>query len=82
MTIAVDLGLKATKQTKLEPLNPHADASSGAWDIKCGLSLLLHPYFVYDSREGYGESAFCADLSEPSLLDNVVSTKISCAGPD
>ena len=34
-----------------------------------GLSLYLHPYFVYASIEGSG-----ADLPEPTLLTDVIST--------
>ena len=33
-------------------------------------------YFVYVSKEDSGETA---DSPEPSLLDNAISTKISCA---
>ena len=39
-----------------------------------------HPYFVYVSVEGSGQSVhFCTGLHEASLLNNVISTKISCA---
>ena len=34
-----------------------ADVSSDARGIKFGLIFLLHPYFVYASIEGSGESA-------------------------
>ena len=39
-----------------------------------------HPYYVYASSEGCGESAhmrICADSSEPSLLGIVTSTCIT-----
>ena len=47
---------------------------SKARDRKFGLSLHLHPYFVYVSSEGPGEP-------EHSMLANAISTKVSCAGP-
>ena len=36
--------------------NDYADASSGTRDLDVGLSLNLHPYFLYASREGPGMS--------------------------
>ena len=39
------------------PFNIHADISRVANGLNFGLSLHLHPYFVYASREGTGESA-------------------------
>ena len=42
---------------QLMPLiNAHADATREARGLKFGLSLHLHPYFVYASTEGSGES--------------------------
>ena len=38
-------------------LNAHAEVFSGARGLNFGLSLHLHPYFVYASSEGSGESA-------------------------
>ena len=38
-------------------LNAHADITSGARDLNFDLSLHLHPYFVYASSKGSGESA-------------------------
>ena len=38
--------------------------------LKYGFSLYLHPYFVLASSEGTGET-------EPSLVENVLSPKIS-----
>ena len=43
------------KSTHL-PLNACADVSRGARGLKFGLCLHLHPYFVYTSSEGSGES--------------------------
>ena len=43
--------------------------------LKFGLSLHLHPYFVYASSEGSGKSN---DSSEPLLLE--CKTQILCAG--
>ena len=40
-------------------------------NVGLSLSLHLHPYFVYVSNKGSGTFA------QPSLLDNVISTKIS-----
>ena len=36
--------------------NTHAGVSSEASSLSFDLSLYLHPYFVYASCEGYGES--------------------------
>ena len=41
------------------------------------LSLYLHPYFVFASREGSGE----LDSSEPSVLTDANSTIILCTEP-
>ena len=45
-------------------------------DLNFGQSLHLHPYFVYVSSEGSGESAhfvtFCADSPDPLMLTNVI----------
>ena len=37
-------------------VNTHADVSSEARDLNFGLSSHLHPYFVYVSSQGSGES--------------------------
>ena len=42
-------------------------------------SSALESYFVYASSDGSGEFGEHADLSEASLLDNVLRTKILCA---
>ena len=51
------------------------NVSSKARGLNFGPSLHLHPYFVYESSEGYGKPA-----PEPSWLDNAIITKISWAG--
>ena len=52
--------------------NAHAVVKSEARGLTFGLSLHLHPYFVYVSSK-------CT--FEPSLLTDAISTKISCTGP-
>ena len=52
----------------------NADVSSEAKGLNFGP--YLHPYSVYASSEGSGESAY---ISEPSLLAHAISTKILCA---
>ena len=61
-------------------LNAHAKISSGVKDLYFGLSLYLHPYFVYVSNKGSDDFVHCAGSPEPSLLSDSISTKISCAG--
>ena len=39
------------------PLNAHAGVSSGSRGLTVGVSLHLHPYFMYASSEGSGQSA-------------------------
>ena len=49
-----------------------------------GLSLHLHPYFVFVSSKGLGETAHFADSQKPSLRNNairIIVPKIACAGP-
>ena len=53
----------------------HADTLSGSRDLNFALSLYLHSYFVYASREGSDVSA-----QSHSLLDNAIRTKILCVG--
>ena len=48
-------------------LNTHADVSSGVRVLKFGLMLHLHPYFVYASSEGYGESVHMHRLAWASV---------------
>ena len=43
-----------------------------------GLSFSMLPYFVYGGNKGSVENALCTGLSEPLLLANVISTKVSC----
>ena len=59
------------------PKSPHAVISSRANGLNFGLS--LHLNFVYASSEGCGEPAYLCRSPEPSLLDNAVSNKVSCA---
>ena len=42
---------------KFWPLKDHTDVSRGTRGLNCSLGLHLHPYFVYESREGSGEIA-------------------------
>ena len=49
--------------------------------LNFGLSLHVHPYFVYVSSGGCGESVQCTDSPEPPLLADAISTEISCTGP-
>ena len=53
-------------------INAHSDISSETRGLSFGPSLHLHPYFVYESNEGFGESAY-------SILDNAIKNKISYA---
>ena len=49
---------------------------------KFGLSPNLHPYFVYASSKGSGESfGIFAHLPELLLLADAMSTEIACSGP-
>ena len=52
--------------------------SSRVRGLYFGLSLHLHPNFVYTSSEVQASLRMYSDSPEPSLLDNVVSTKIMC----
>ena len=52
-------------------INIYADVSSDANGLNFGLSIHLHPYFVYASNKG---------LPESLLLADAISTKISCTG--
>ena len=48
-------------------------------DVNFGLSLHLLPFFVFANSEGSVETAhICEGLPEPSLLDDVITTKILC----
>ena len=49
--------------SQVPSLNAAAKVSSQALDIKFGLSLHLHPFFVYVSSEGSGESAHLRRLA-------------------
>ena len=64
--------------TQKPPINAHVDISSRARGLNFGLSLHLHPYFVFAISEGCGEGA---DLPKHWLLNIAISTKISYAGP-
>ena len=43
--------------------NTHADVPSRARGLKFGLSLHLHPYFMFSSSKGSGESAHWCRLA-------------------
>ena len=53
--------------------NVHADVFSEARSQVIGLSLYLHPYCVYASN------SICPDSSEPLLLADAISIKMSRA---
>ena len=59
------------------PSNGHADVSRGARNLNFSLCLHPCPNFVCASIESFGSSAICTGLSEPLLVDNVISTKTS-----
>ena len=61
------------------PINGYADIFIKARDVNFDQSLHLHPYFL--SREGSDKSQLehMLALPEPSLLKNMISTKILCA---
>ena len=52
-------------------INVHPDTANEPRGLNFGLSLSLHSYFMYASREG-------ADLHEPSLLAEEICTEIAC----
>ena len=59
-----------------------AQMSMLMYPLTFGLSLHLHPYQVYSSIEGSGDTVHgCLDLPEPWLLAISISVKILCAGP-
>ena len=60
-------------------LNILADISNWAIGLNFGLSLHLHLYIA--SSKALASLPVCTGSPEPSLLDNVMSTKISFAGP-
>ena len=53
-------------------INTPAEIFRKARGLNFDLSFLLHPYFMHASSEDSGESAHF------SLLNNVISTKVSC----
>ena len=57
----------------------HADVPSGARGLNFGLRLYLHPNFVYASAKALVSLQISSGLSEPLLLQSVISTKFSCA---
>ena len=56
------------------PINAHADISSEVTCLTFGLSLHLHPYFLYASREGLPKSEHLCNSPEPALLNNDIHT--------
>ena len=61
------------------PINAHADVSSRA-GLKFGLSLYLHPHFMHASSQCSCMSAQL-HLRILACAYNMLSNKISCAGP-
>ena len=61
------------------PFNDYAQISRGASSLKFGLSLHLHPYFVYESSKGCESLQNCAGPLKHWLLADWISTKILCA---
>ena len=57
-------------------LNTIAELSSGARGLNFGLIFHLHPYFVYASSKALACSCICTGSPKPSLLIDVISTKI------
>ena len=49
------------------PVNVHAGVSSGNM-LNRYLGVYLHPYFVYDSCEGYGENAHLCRLARAFIV--------------
>ena len=75
---SVDKSLVLVMYAHKLPLNAYADKSIGAGGLNFSMSLQLHPFFVYSlSSVGSGKFVIC---TEPLLLDNTISTKISYAG--
>ena len=64
----------------MPPLNPHADVTGGPTGLIFGIILPLLPDFEYARSECSGETAH-AGSSEPSLLSDAISARISFAGP-
>ena len=60
------------------PVNAYADIFSGARGLKFGLSLHLHPYFVYVSSKGSGGSSYLQGLAWPLLPQNEIRINFSC----
>ena len=60
--------------------NALVDESNIARSLNIRLDLLLYQYFVYASSEALVSLCMCTDSPEPSLLDNLISNNISCAG--
>ena len=54
-------------------INLHVVLSRESSGLNFGLTIFLHLYFMHTSS--------CADSPEPLLLPNLISTKISLAGP-
>ena len=69
-----------TRMDTKPSLNARANASSGVRGLNIGMGPPLHPYHVYASNTGYGESAHLQYSSDHSLFDNAISTKSSRAG--
>ena len=47
------------------------------WPLKTGFT--VYQYFVYASSKGICKSSICAGSAEPSLLNNAIYSKLTCA---
>ena len=47
------------------PFNDYAQISRGARGLKFGLSLHIHPYFVYETSKGYDKSGHLRRPTSP-----------------
>ena len=71
--IRMVLLIRVGKFIRLKWVNAHADISSWVRGLKFHPSPCLSTYLVYASSEGSVDSRqICPELTEPSLLDNVI----------
>ena len=63
-----------------DSLMAHADISSEARGQKSGLSLHIHPYFMYGRSKTLASLGIWTDWPEPLLLTDAINTEISCTG--
>ena len=76
-----DLSVLNSKENYIGPkwFKAHTNISRKTSGLMVGQSLHLHPNFMYARSEGSDKAVHCPGSSEPSLFDNVISTKIPCA---